>query len=200
MRGFNADQAIVYRHGVKSYEIVRKLLGYVYAGRPLNTVDLTYGIGRFYRLSRPMIGRIIAVNVTRHRWEVRPTTFYQVDCRVFVEKVLKGEIELGDVDIVVVDPPWSHEKRGVMARETGISRQPYHLRGVDSRSIIQAAVRLSEALSKPLLYRYRELLPCNHLVLAVAEVKVIHNKGHIYYGVCDSGAPRHRLLGELGPP
>jgi hypothetical protein len=147
-------------------------------------VDLTYGVGRFYRLSRSMIGRIVAVDIRKHEWEVEPTIFYQMDCRVFVDKVLNGEIELGDVDIVVVDPPWSHEKRGVMAREAGISRQPYHLKGTDSKSIIHAALRLSEALGKPLLYRYREPLPCNHLVLAVAEVKMTYNKGKIYYGIC----------------
>jgi hypothetical protein len=175
---------LVYRHGVKSYEIVRKLLGYIYNGRPLNIIDLTYGVGRFYRLSRTMIGRIVAVDIKRYEWEVEPTIFYQMDCRVFVDRVLKGEIELGDVDIVVVDPPWSAEKRGVMAREAGISRQPYHLKGVDSKSIIHAALRLSEALDKPLLYRYREPLPCNHLVLAVAEVKMMYNKGYIYYGIC----------------
>jgi hypothetical protein len=175
---------LVYRHGVKSYEIVRKLLGYVYNGRPLSIVDLTYGVGRFYRLSRSMIGRIVAVDIRKHEWEVKPTTFYQMDCRVFVDKVLNGEIELGDVDIVVVDPPWSHEKRGVMTREAGISRQPYHLRGVDSKSIIHAALRLSKAFNKPLLYRYREPLPCNHMVLVAAEVKMIYNKGQIYYGIC----------------
>jgi hypothetical protein len=183
------ENIVRYRHGVKSYEIVKKLLGYVYTGRPLNIVDLTYGVGRFYRLSKPMIGRIVAVDATRHRWEVRPTTFYQMGCRVFVDKVLNGEIGLGDVDIIVVDPPWSHEKRGVATRETGVSRQPYHLRGVDSRSIIQATVRLAKVLGKPLLYRYREPLPCSHLVLAVAEVKMMYNKGYIYYGVCDSRAP-----------
>jgi hypothetical protein len=184
MGGFDAGQVIVYRHGVKSYEVVRKLLGYVYAGRPLSVVDLTYGVGRFYRLSRPMIGRIVAVDVARHRWEVEPTVFYQMDCRVFVDRALRGEIALGDVDLVVVDPPWSHEKRGVAARETGVSRQPYHMAGVDSRSIVEAAALLSRTLGKPLLYRYREPLKCNHIAQAVAEVKMIRNRGHVYYGVC----------------
>jgi len=99
------ESIIRYRHGVKSYEIVRKLLGYVYNGRPLSIVDLTFGAGRFYRLSRGMIGRIIAVDIARHRWEVEPTVFYQMDCRVFVDMALRGEIALGDVDLVVVDPP-----------------------------------------------------------------------------------------------
>jgi hypothetical protein len=186
MEGFDAGRVrvIVYRHGVKSYEIVRKLLGYVYTGRPLSIADLTYGVGRFYRLSRPMIGRIVAVDIARHRWEVEPTVFYQMDCRVFVDRALRGEVALGEVDLVVVDPPWSHEKRGVAARETGVSRQPYHMSGVDSRSIVEAAVSLSRALGKPLLYRYREPLHCNHTARAVAEVKMIRSKGHVYYGVC----------------
>jgi predicted RNA methylase len=106
-----------YKHGIKSFHIVRRLLSYIYVGRPLSILDLTYGTGRFYRSSKSMIGRIIAVDITKHKWEVEPAAFYQMDCRVFVERVLKGEIGLGDVDIVVVDPPWSHEKRGVMARE-----------------------------------------------------------------------------------
>jgi hypothetical protein len=101
-----------------------------------------------------------------------------------VDKVLKGEIELGDIDIVVVDPPWSHEKRGVAAGEVGISRQPYHLRGVDSRSIIHAALRLHEAFKKPLLYRYKEPLICKHVIHVVAEVKIMYNKGYIHYGIC----------------
>ena len=115
------ESIVKYKHGVKSYVIVRRLLGYVYSGQPLNIVDLTYGVGRFYRLSKPMIGKIIAVDIERHRWEVEPTIFYQMDCRVFADRVLKGEIELGDIDVVVVDPPWSHEKRGVKPRRTGIS-------------------------------------------------------------------------------
>ena len=188
-RGFSARS---FRHGVRSYEVVRVLLGYVYAGRPLSILDLTYGVGRFYRLGKAMIGRIVAVDVRKYEWEVEPTVFYQVDCRVFVDRVLKGEIELGDIDIIVVDPPWSHEKRGAAARETGVSRQPYHLRGVDSRSIIQAALKLAKVLGKPLLYRYREPLPCNHLVLATVEVKMMHNKGHIYYGVCTPPLSAHR--------
>jgi hypothetical protein len=184
MEGFDAGRVIVYRHGVKSCEIVRKLLGYVYTGRPLSIADLTYGVGRFYRLSGPMIGRIVAVDIARHRWEVEPTVFYQMDCGVFVDRALRGEVVLGEVDLVVVDPPWSHEKRGVAARETGVSRQPYHMAGVDSRSIVEAAVSLSRALGKPLLYRYRGLLQCNHTARAVAEVKMIRSKGHVYYGVC----------------
>jgi hypothetical protein len=179
------ESIIRYRHGVKSYEIVQRLLGYIYAGRPLSIVDLTFGVGRFYRLSRSMIGKIVAVDIERYRWEVEPTVFYQMDCRIFVDRVLKGEIYLGDVDIIVVDPPWSSEKRGVRPKRTGISNQPYHMSGINSKSIVQAAIRLSRTLSKPLLYRYKEPLPCRHIIRAVTEVKIMYNKGYIHYGICN---------------
>jgi hypothetical protein len=181
---FSGLTLLRYKHGTKSYEIVKRLLGYVYNGRPLSIIDLTYGVGRFYRLSKPMIGRIVAVDIERHKWEVKPTVFYQMDCRVFVDRVLRGEIELGDVDVIVVDPPWSAEKRGVRPKRTGISNQPYHLRGVDSRSIIDATILLAKTFNKPLLYRYKEPLVCKHIVHAVAEIKMMYNRGYVYYGVC----------------
>jgi hypothetical protein len=186
-RSFNTNHVVVYRHGVKSYEIVRRLLGRVYAriGRCLNILDLTYGIGRFYRESRHLINRIIAVDVERYEWEVEPTIFHQMDCRVFVHRVLNGEIGVGVVDVVVVDPPWSAEKHGVKPRETGVALRPYHTSGVDSESIVRAAVKLSRFTSKPLLYRYKEPLPCDHLVQAVAEVKMLKSRGYVYYGVCE---------------
>ena len=48
------ESVIRYRHGVKSYEIVRKLLGYVYNGRPLSIVDLNpyNGIERWIHVPR----------------------------------------------------------------------------------------------------------------------------------------------------
>jgi hypothetical protein len=186
-RSFNTNHVIVYRHGVKSYEIVRRLLGRVYAriGRRLNILDLTYGTGRFYRESRHLINRIIAVDVERHEWEVEPTIFHQMDCRVFAHKVLNGEIDLGVVDVIVVDPPWNAEKRGVKPKETGVTLRPYHTSGVDSESIVRAAVKLSRFTGKPLLYRYKEPLPCRHQILYAAEVKMIKNRGWVYYGVCE---------------
>jgi hypothetical protein len=176
-----------FRHGVKSYEVVRRLLGRVYAvvGRRLNVLDLTYGTGRFYRESRHLINRVVAVDIVKHEWEVEPTVFYQMDCRVFACKVLSGEIDVGGVDVIVVDPPWSAEKRGVKPRETGVTHRPYHIYGADSESIIRAAVRLARHTGKPLLYRYKESLPCKHSILAAAEVKMIRNRGWVHYGLCE---------------
>jgi hypothetical protein len=147
-------------------------------------IDLTFGAGRFYRKSKHLIDKIIAVDIRRYEWEVKPTMFYQMNCLEFIGKVLDGEIELDDINIIVTDPPWSHEKRGNIAEETGISKQPYHLMGVNSRSIIQAALKLSKHISKPLLYRYKEPLNCIHLIQALAEIKIMRTQGWVYYGIC----------------
>jgi hypothetical protein len=177
---------LTYKHGIKSYEIVHRLLAHIYArtGRKLHVLDLTFGTGRFYRKSKHLIDKIIAVDIRRYEWEVKPTMFYQMDCLELMGKVLDGEIELGDIDVIVTDPPWSHEKRGVAFKETGISRQPYHLTGINSKSIIQAALELAQALRKLLLYRYKEPLKCEHLLRVAAEVKMMRNRGWVYYGVC----------------
>jgi hypothetical protein len=178
---------IRYKHGAaKSYEIVRKLLGYIYKDKgSLTILDLTFGTGRFYRYSKRMIKKIIAVDITKHDWEVEPTTFYQMDCRIFTTKVMRGEIRLeDDIDVIVIDPPWSAEKRGAPPKETGVSKQPYHVKGIDSTTLIQAALQLHEVLRKPLLYRYKQPLKCNHRIIVMAETKIFRRKGYIYYGIC----------------
>jgi len=174
------------RHGVKSFEIVDLLLSKVFPNRgDLVVVDLTYGYGRFYRLARKRIEYIIGVDIEKHEWEVAPSIFYQMPCQVFVEKVIRNEIVLpSKVNLVVVDPPWSHEKRGKIAQQIGVSSMPYHLKHIDSRSIIDAATKLAKHLSTLLLYRYKEPLSCKHIIMAKAEVKIIRNKGVVHYGVC----------------
>jgi hypothetical protein len=176
---------IRFKHGVKSYEIIYRLLKELYSvyGRRLSIVDLTYGYGRFYRLSRHLISKLVGVDVVRYDWEVVPDVFYQMDCRVFVSKVLRGELSI-EPDLIVVDPPWSHEKRGVMARKIGISNMPYHIKDIDSTTIINTAVKLAKHYSVPLLYRYKEALNYNHIILAEAEVKIIRNTGKVFYGIC----------------
>jgi hypothetical protein len=174
------------RHGVKSYEVVNTLLSICFPYRLLTVVDTTYGVGRFYRIAKSRIKQLIAVDIVKHRWEVEPDVFYQMPCQQFVAKVLEGEIALpSTIDLVVVDPPWSHEKRGRPPRETGISSMPYHLEFVDNRSIIDAVVLLARHLNAPLLYRYKEPLSCKHIARVEAEVKIVRNKGIVYYGVCE---------------
>jgi hypothetical protein len=64
---------LVFRHGVRSYEIIDVLLSKLFPGRAdLVVVDLTYGVGRFYRLCRGRIARLIAVDTVKHVWEVEP--------------------------------------------------------------------------------------------------------------------------------
>jgi hypothetical protein len=172
------------RHGTRSYEIVDTLLSKLFPNRAdLVVVDLTYGIGRFYRLARKRISQLIAVDIYKHEWEVKPDTFYQMPCQLFVEKVINGEIALPRTSLVVVDPPWSSEKRGRFPSGTGISNLPYHML-VDSKSIIVYAVRLAKHLNTLLLYRYREPLPCEHVARAEVVVNMMRNKGLVYYGVC----------------
>jgi hypothetical protein len=175
-----------FKHGTKSYEIVDYILAKMFPNRSdLVIVDLTYGLGRFYRYSKKRIKQIIAVDIAKYSWEVAPTTFYQMPCQIFVDKVLRNEIALpSSIDLIVVDPPWSHEKRGVVPKGVGYAIMPYHLKYVDSKAIFVAAMKLCKHLHVPLLYRYKEFIKCDHIVAVEAEVKIMRKRGAIYYGVC----------------
>jgi hypothetical protein len=173
------------RHGTRSYEIVDTLMSKLYPNRAdLVVVDLTYGVGRFYRLARKRISQLIAVDIYKYEWEVKPDIFYQMPCQLFVEKVINGEIVLPRASLVVVDPPWSSEKRGRFPSGTGVSSLPYHMKYVDSRSIIVYAMRLAKHLDTLLLYRYYEVLQCDHVARVEVIVNMMGNKGLVYYGVC----------------
>jgi hypothetical protein len=176
------------RHGTKSYEIIDMMLSKVFPNRgDLVVVDLTYGYGRFYRLSKKKIRHLIAVDISKYPWEVSPSIFYQMPCQIFVEKAISGEIALpNSIDFVAVDPPWSTEKRGKMAHQIGVSSMPYHLKHINSRIIIVAATRLAKHLNTLLLYMYKEPINCSHIIRVEAEVKIIYNTGVIYYGICMS--------------
>ena len=108
-------------------------------------------------------------------------------CQIFVEKVINGEIALPKPSIVVVDPPWSNEKRGKAPSDTGISNLPYHLKYVDNRSIIVSAMKLAKHLNTLLMYRYHSILPCEHIARVDVLVNIMGNKGYVYYGVCEQG-------------
>lgn len=179
-----SEVVLKFKHGAKSYEIVKALLDAASLTRLQSVVDLTYGVGRFYRLVRRRIVKLIGVDVAKHEWEVAPDEFYLMPCEAFVARALRGEVALGDVSLVVVDPPWNSTKRGAMPKGLGISNMPYHVK-VDPRSVIWAAIKLARASGAPLLYRYREPLPCKHSVRAEAEVEVMNNRGAVYYGICE---------------
>jgi hypothetical protein len=176
------------RHGTRSYEIVDMLLSKLFPNRAdLVVVDLTYGVGRFYRLARKRIKHLIAVDIEKHEWEVKPDVFYRMPCQLFVEKVIRGEIDLPKPSIVVVDPPWSREKRGKAPSDIGISMLPYHIRYVDSWSIIASAMNMSKHFDTALLYRYHNVLPCDHIARVDVLVNIMGHKGFVYYGVCKHG-------------
>lgn len=172
----------------KSYDIIKLLLYrlwyHSWRGKEQAVIlDLTYGRGRFYRRVRRDKHYIIGVDIARHEWEVEPDEFHETDARVFVDKLLDNEIELARrPDTIVVDPPWSHEKRGCKPRGLGISSMPYHMKHVKSRELIQAAQQLSQHLGVPLIYRYKEPLPGTN-VLIKHHVKIMRKQGIIYYGL-----------------
>jgi hypothetical protein len=170
---------VTFKHGAKSFEIIKWLFD-VLDLDDVFVLDLTYGVGRFYRMVRGRVWLLIGVDIVRYEWEVEPDVFYQVDARWFASLYDPPRRP----DLIVVDPPWSHEKRGVKAMYTGISNQPYHMRGVDSTDLVLAALRLARRLGSRLLYRYKDRLDCNHEAHVTAEVKMIRNKGYVHYGVC----------------
>jgi len=173
------EETLSYKHGAKSYEIVATLLGYL-PGQ-LRVLDLTFGVGRFYRLCRDKIDLLIAVDVAKYEWEVKPDIFLNVDAVTLVHRMLDG-FHL-PFSLIVVDPPWSREKRRKASSKLGISSMPYHVHA-KSMTIINEALTLARNRRVPLLYRYKQKLPCNHMVYARAEVKIIGNTGTIHYGIC----------------
>jgi hypothetical protein len=172
-----------FRHGVKSYDVIEYVFNILFpARRGLVVVDLTYGRGRFYRKVRSRIGTLVAVDIYRHDWEVEPDVFYQMTCQEFTSRVIRGEIELPRADLVVVDPPWDTLRRG-LSGVPGLARMPYHMYA-RPLNIIHAGMALAKHMNTLLVYRYKELLRCNHIITVRAEVKVFERRGWVYYGVC----------------
>lgn len=159
----------------KSYDIMLLLFKYLKLPYNVRVLDLTYGKGRFYRKIinnyRPYI---IGVDIEKHEWEVAPSEFHQMDMRQFNANV--------DVDVVVVDAPWSHEKRGVAPKYTGISNMPYHMKGVSSIELTEHAIAIAKKLGVPLIYKYKEPIPNSCLVVINTIVYMMH-RSSIYYGV-----------------
>lgn len=170
----------------KSYDIVYILLGRLGLLGRTRLLDLTYGLGRFYRRARLYGVCVTGVDIQRLDWEVPPCEFIQMDAREYAEGVIRGELDPGRVDLVVVDPPWNHEKRNNVSKYSYVSGSlgfsHYHMRGVRSRDIIRAAQRLAGHLGVPLLYRYKEPLP-GTTMLVKARLKVFGHTGYVYYGV-----------------
>jgi len=169
----------------KSYDIMYMLLYRVYRELGINgimrLVDLTYGRGRFYRRFPRGKLYIIAIDPYRHEWEVEPDEYHQVTAAEYVDSIVNGGRGI-TLDVIVVDPPWSHEKRGRSPRYTGISSMPYHQRGVRSYDIISSALDLRKHYGVPLIYRYKEPIT-GTTVLVKHNIVFMRNKGTIYYGI-----------------
>jgi hypothetical protein len=177
-------KTITFKHGFKSYDIIEYILNTLFPMRyDLTILDLTYGKGRFYRKVRHRIKKLIAVDIYRHEWEVKPDMFYLMPCQFFTMEVIEGKIQLPVIDLIVVDPPWNKEKRGPPSIQVSITRMPYHMY-VNSAHIIYSGIRLARRLNTLLLYRYKEQLKCNHIVSINAEVKFFRKEGCVHYGVC----------------
>jgi len=166
-------------HG-KSYSVmlhIFKLLGFPIGVRIL---DLTYGVGRFYRIIKDVYRPfIIGVDIVKHRWEVEPDVFIQKDCR----KLSIDEVrQYGKIDIVVVDPPWSHEKRGKVSYMVSVSKLPYHIPGTEPYQIIYAATRIAREFGAPLIARFMEPISGSDIVLKNNTV-IFKNKGVVYYSI-----------------
>jgi len=164
-----------YGNGTASYDIVYRVFRELrLCSRSTVVLDLTYGVGRFYRKVKRYCGcYLIGVDITQHEWEVEPDEFYRADACSFTYTL--------PVSIVVVDPPWSASKRGAFPKGLGISHLPYHVK-TDDEALIRCALHKATALGVPLLARWKKPLDGAKL-LAVSNVTIMGNKGNIYYSV-----------------
>jgi len=178
----NAENCFLAKHGTKSWDIVKRIL-LTFFKPPIRILDLTYGTGRFYKSLDRSILTITAVDVEKHKWEVEPNVFYQMRAQEFVNKVIGKSIELGEIDVVVVDPPWDALKRGKIKYNIRLAARPYRF-SENPESIINAALLIVKSLGKPLMYKYMRVIECKHKALWISEIKIFGNKGYNYYGLC----------------
>jgi hypothetical protein len=130
--------------------IVCKLLRSVNARR---VIDVTYGMGRFYRLCRREIELLIASDPIRWKWIVEPDAFYQFTVWQLYNMVRGGKVRIPEVDVIVCDPPkWN----------TSVSynrRSPYNFVVGTPSLIIDYSVKLARVLNvKHLLLHYNRIL------------------------------------------
>jgi len=117
--------------------IIKKLLSHIKAEKVL---DVTYGVGRFYKLYRPYL--LIAADVRAWNWIVTPD--------IFILKPVWGVKEVLDklrllgfnitFDCLVVDPPYGKEYH---------SRDWYSYLVGSPELIINSAFKLAEELDIP---------------------------------------------------
>lgn len=173
--------AILDLNAKRSYTIMLEIFKMLRLPRNVVVLDLTYGTGRFYRkVVKEYKPTIIAVDIIKHNWEVQPSIFIQKDARSISIEDLK---QYGKIDLIIVDPPWSHLKRGYLSNTLGCGKQPYHMDGVDPYSIIIKAIQLAKQLHTTLVARFMQPLPCSSIVIR-SHVVIYRQRGVVYYSIC----------------
>ena len=168
----------------KSYDILYMLLRRMQIEkllpREIRALDATYGRGRWWRKAKRMLNvAVLGVDIRKHKWEVPPDRFYLGDAQD--PKLLVRLGKEWQAVVLLVDPPWNHEKRGMLSAGTGISGMPYHVR-VPSARIVGAALAAARELGVPLVYRYKRPIEGTS-ILFEARVSMFGNNGTVYYGV-----------------
>jgi hypothetical protein len=129
--------------------VVCKLLKSINARRVL---DVTYGVGRFYRLCRREIELLIASDPVKWGWIVEPDIFYQFTVWQLYDRVRRGDVVVPEVDVVVCDPPrWN-------MNVSYNRRSPYNFIVGTPSLIIDYSVKLAKVLNvKHLLLHYNRV-------------------------------------------
>ena len=71
-----------------------------------NVLDVTYGVGRFYKIRRPSF--LVGADPVKRDWVIKPDIFFQKPVwSLRFEKALENY----SFDVLVVDPPWGLPQR-----------------------------------------------------------------------------------------
>ncbi|GEM_PF-3274859 len=171
-------------HNKPSYNIIYSIFNILYADHKgiIKILDLTYGVGRFYRIVRKKYNLfIIGVDIEKHEWETDPDIFIN-DTMFVVEKY----IDINSIDLIIVDPPWDNIRRGYGKLVEIRKLQRYRTAYVDPRIMIYRALVLAKKYNKLILYksptiiRYSDL---KELIIVENNINVFRKKGKNYYVV-----------------
>jgi len=146
--------------------IVKMLLQQLFPSLNIKVCDVTYGEGRFYALFAHRLKLLVANDIRRLRWIVKPDVFFKGPSWKLLDKLLQHQ--LTDFDVVVVDPPFSPYARGLEKRYWYL---PSNAKGTPIR-IINDAIYIAQKLSVPyVLIHYRFLKDFGHDVVAAVEFR-----------------------------
>lgn len=163
--------ACVVRDMLREAELLKPL-------RPIRVLDLTFGQGVFYAAINAIV---FAFDIQRLDWVTKPYMFYQKPCWAY-RRYLD---EIGDVDVVVIDPPWAQwDHRGSRR-----ARNYYSEALGRPEDILMCGINAAHDLGKPLLYHWREpLTNYKHIVGPIqfrGRSRYIKQPRPSYYGVIE---------------